>query len=259
MAANSRGTASGASRPARPASPTGTPRSARPDAPRRGEGDRLVGKEKPTPRASGGAGAPRRPQKPVAARETHSPDTESVSAYAVGAPLNRNFGLLQTTTARVVVLALTLAICAVIVTPVLRNYFKQYNANNAIRTDIQQQQAINEELRNELARWEDDKYVIAQARERLTFVFPGETPYRVMGWDDADLEEVTGSATETPALFPDQDVPWYEDLWQSVQRTGALVQSDGESADDTVQDGTTGSSGDNDEEPDVADTNGSSN
>ncbi len=153
-----------------------------------------------------------------------------------------------------VVLALTLAICAVIVTPVLRNYFKQYNANNAIRADIEQQQAINEDLRNELARWEDDKYVIAQARERLTFVFPGETPYRVMGWNDADLDDVPGATTDTPALFPDQDVAWYEDLWQSIQRTGTLLESGEPTEDEVSEDDAAGSGAEDDEEPEGATT-----
>jgi hypothetical protein len=113
-------------------------------------------------------------------------------------------------------------VCAVIVTPVLRNYFKQYNANNVIRAEIAKQQTFNDDLRNELDRWNDDKYVIAQARERLTFVFPGETPYRVMGWDPEDLAETTASAG-TPALFPDQQKPWYEELFDSVKQTGDLI------------------------------------
>lgn len=141
---------------------------------------------------------------------------------------------------------IVIGICAVILTPVLRNYFKQYNANNAIKAEISKQQAINEELRNELDRWQDDKYVIAQARERLTFVFPGESPYRVMGWDSQDLEAIEES--QGPTLFPNQDVPWYENLWQSVQKTGNL-------SDDTssaVRNGTqSGEQGESDgEEPD---------
>lgn len=146
----------------------------------------------------------------------------NVSAYAVGAPLNRNFGLLHTAGARITVFAITIAICAVIVTPVLRNYFKQYNANNAIRAEITAQKATNDELRNDLARWDDDKYVIAQARERLTFVFPGETPYRVMGWDESDLDGAA-PAESTPALFPDQNKPWYEVLLESVTDAGKLA------------------------------------
>lgn len=127
---------------------------------------------------------------------------------------------------------IVLGICAIILTPVLRNYFKQYNANNAIKAEISKQQAINEQLRNELDRWKDDKYVIAQARERLTFVFPGESPYRVMGWDSKEIEELAESSG--PALFPDQDMPWYENLWQSVQKSGNL-------SDETTSAVTTGS------------------
>ncbi|WP_435298411.1 septum formation initiator family protein [Timonella sp. A28] len=150
----------------------------------------------------------------------------NVSAYAVGSPLNRNYGFLQTAGSRAVALVLVLGLCAVILTPVLRDFIKQYNELSELRTDIEEQQAHNDELRNELKRWEDEKFVIAQARERLTFVFPGETPYRVMGWHP---EEIEVPQDKEPALFPDQKAPWYESVWNSVEKAGNLGQ--GEEAD----------------------------
>lgn len=127
----------------------------------------------------------------------------------------------QNTTVRIVALVSCAIIALVILAPVARNYIKQYNANSDLKAQIAAQQAENEELRNNLSRWEDNNYVIAQARERLTFVFPGETPYRVMGWDSQDLEEIAPENT-SPALFPDQKMPWYEELLGSVQQSGAI-------------------------------------
>jgi len=111
-------------------------------------------------------------------------------------------------------------VCLVIVVPVTRNYIKQYNELKDIRIQIAEQQAKNDALRNKISRWDDDSYVIAQARERLTFVFPGETPYKIMGWDGGDNGPTT--TDEDPALFPDQEVPWYDFMWQSIEKAGNL-------------------------------------
>lgn len=110
----------------------------------------------------------------------------------------------------------------VVLAPVARNYVKQYNANADISEQIAEQQSKNESLRNELSRWEDDSYVIAQARERLTFVFPGETPYRVMGWDPEDLTSVGDIPMQPAAVESSKKVPWYEDVLGSIQRSADL-------------------------------------
>ena len=115
-------------------------------------------------------------------------------------------------------------VCLVIVVPVTRNYIKQYNELKDLRIQIAEQQAKNDALRNKISRWDDDSYVIAQARERLTFVFPGETPYKIMGWDGGDSGPTT--TDEDPALFPDQEVPWYDFMWQSIEKAGNLGAAD---------------------------------
>ena len=46
----------------------------------------------------------------------------------------------------------------------------------------------------EVARWSDPAYIEAQARDRLFYVYPGDTSYLVLGGD-------------TSPLIPDDDVP----------------------------------------------------
>ena len=65
-----------------------------------------------------------------------------------------------------------------------------------------------EGLRAELKDWEDPAFVIAQARSRLHFVFPGEVGYVVLGEDDRPIvpeEQRT-----------DEQSPWYSRLWDST-------------------------------------------
>lgn len=88
----------------------------------------------------------------------------------------RASGLLHTGTSRLVVLSLVILVCVSLLVPVVRNYMKQYNQLAELDEQITAQQTTNAELTNELRRWEDDNFVIAQARERLTFVFPGKHP-----------------------------------------------------------------------------------
>lgn len=148
---------------------------------------------------------------------------ENVAAYEVGAPLNRNFGLFHNASVRLLALTAMVIVAVVIITPVARNYMKQYNANADIQQQIAEQQTKNEALRNDVSRWEDDSYVIAQARERLTFVFPGETPYRVMGWDPEDLSDGDSLPVQKNSdAVPRNKVPWYEDVFGSIAKSGEL-------------------------------------
>jgi cell division protein FtsB len=139
--------------------------------------------------------------------------------------MDRGTGILNSRAARRILVAAVLAVCLLVVLPVMRNYIKQYNELSDLRAQIAQEQAKNKALSNELARWDDESYVIAQARERLTFVFPGETPYKVMGWEDEDV--VVPQDEKDPDLFPEQKVPWYQSMWMSIEKAGTL----GEEAD----------------------------
>jgi cell division protein FtsB len=68
------------------------------------------------------------------------------------------------------------------------------------------------ELQEQLTRQSDPAYAERQARERLTYVLPGDRLVIV-----ADGSSVEGDAGTIPAAGPAADpVPWYEGLLQSV-------------------------------------------
>jgi len=70
--------------------------------------------------------------------------------------------------------------------------------------------------------------VRAQARERLSFVMPGEKAFRVI---DPETVPDTPPAAAGPASVLDSGstLPWYANVWESVQVAGSTpVTSDNE-------------------------------
>lgn len=120
---------------------------------------------------------------------------------------------------RVAILLLVIALAVAVALPSVRAYINQQETLGALRAEAQAGRDEVEDLTAEVARWEDPAYVIAQARERLTYVFPGETPYRVV-----DAEVIDGPADGSPAAEREPATlagqPWYERLWGSVVEAG---------------------------------------
>ena len=127
-------------------------------------------------------------------------------------------------TVRSAVLVLVALMAFVLVTPTAVQFLKQRDDLLALRAQVDETRAHNAELTNELDRWKDDKYVIAQARERLTFVFPGETPYRVIDPESVveQTDPATGQVVQDGAVTSGLDVeqPWYSTVWDTVQVAG---------------------------------------
>lgn len=127
-------------------------------------------------------------------------------------------------TVRAAVLFLVTLMGFILIMPTALQYAKQRTDNQLLAAQLAKNQANNVELENERNRWQDPKYVIAQARERLTFVFPGEVPYRVIDPDsvvetpDVDANTPITDGAVTTGLTGSQ--PWYSTIWESVQIAG---------------------------------------
>jgi cell division protein FtsB len=114
---------------------------------------------------------------------------------------------------RVVVLATILVLLAVTLVPTLRSYLRQQGEIDALREQVTNQRAQVGELQKEQARWNDDAYVMQQARERLKFVKVGEKSYSVI--DGAASAKALPGVAKAPASASDH--PWYGQLWESVR------------------------------------------
>ena len=113
-------------------------------------------------------------------------------------------------TGRAAILILVLAALVVTLAIPLRAWLAQRAEIAALEADVASAQERVASLQAELADWEDPAFVVAQARSRLHFVFPGEVGYVVLGEDD---RPVAPQAEEDP----DQGA-WYSRLWESARQ-----------------------------------------
>ncbi|MGI8310013.1 FtsB family cell division protein [Saccharopolyspora hattusasensis] len=117
-------------------------------------------------------------------------------------------------TRRAAGLAMLVCVMALSVSVPLRTYLSQ-------RAELAQQEQQQAELTQQVRELEqrkaelsDPAQVEAEARARLGYVRPGETPYIV--------EVPTEPAAPPPPVAPAEDgAPWYEDLWNSVMGKGS--------------------------------------
>ncbi len=111
---------------------------------------------------------------------------------------------------RAIVLALVISVVALTLAMPVRTYFAQH-------AEFDQLRASNDQLRSEVTDYQqkvneqgDPAYIEAQARERLQFVRPGETPL-VMMFPGDDARRAAQQRAEEYARNP-----WYGNLWESV-------------------------------------------
>jgi len=122
------------------------------------------------------------------------------------------------------VLFLVILIAFIVLAPTLRAFIAQAEQQRDLTSQIEAAEERNAELQRTLDRWEDPAFVQAQARERLGFVYPGETAYRVV-----DPETVTGEEVESdqeddgPVIVP-QVGPWYITVTDSIRVAGEVGQ-----------------------------------
>jgi cell division protein FtsB len=111
-------------------------------------------------------------------------------------------------TGRAAVLALVVcALVAALAYP-MRQYIAQRSQIDQQRAAQQQAQRQVDELRREKARWQDPAYVAAQARERLHFAYPGDTPFTAVN--------PSPTPTTSPTAQQQASQPWYQSLLGSL-------------------------------------------
>lgn len=124
-------------------------------------------------------------------------------------------------TRRALVMLVVLVVLVISFGGSLRIYLSQQHDLAVAEQQIRERSAQIAELETELARWNDPDYVRAQARERLGWVMPGETGYRVVGPDGKPLGG--GVVIESEQVLPagEHEPVWWDRLWGSVQTADA--------------------------------------
>jgi cell division protein FtsB len=117
----------------------------------------------------------------------------------------------QTTTRRAAILVTIVAALALSIAVPLRTYLSQRD-EVAVQERLQaERRAQVQQLIERKAQLSDPAQIQAEARRRLRYVMPGETPYMVQLPGDTGVE--SGSQPTAPA-GPEQ--PWFQSLWDSI-------------------------------------------
>ena len=102
--------------------------------------------------------------------------------------------------------------------------------------DLEKQNAATKaslsQMKQDLKRWDDPAYVRAQARDRLYYVMPGEISFLVMGAENIDPSDASGTVeaalaasrntTELSSKVSSTKSNWTKNLVDTVVRAGVL-------------------------------------
>ncbi len=125
-------------------------------------------------------------------------------------------------TSRATVLVLVLCSLVAILAYPTRQFISQRSEINAQRVKAEQARLQVEALRKERARWQDPEYVKAQARSRLHYALPGETPFvSVDPAPSGAAQQPPGAAQSAKAAAAGK--PWYASIWDSVDAADAAA------------------------------------
>ncbi|MBW4719148.1 septum formation initiator family protein [Saccharothrix sp. SC076] len=118
----------------------------------------------------------------------------------------------MTGTRRAALLAMVVCALALSIAVPLRTYLAQREELREANASQESLRAAVQQLERRKKELADPAHLEAEARRRLHYVRPGETPYAVELPGDADRE----LDEERPAAAPAADKAWYEQLWDSV-------------------------------------------
>ncbi len=121
-------------------------------------------------------------------------------------------------TSRAAVLVLVLAALMVSYASSLRAYVEQRRHIGALHERIERSEQHIADLKREKQRWEDDAYVISQARARFAFGFPGEVGYRVVDEDGKPLDQERSLSDPKPLEDPEPE--WWQTTMTSIDEAG---------------------------------------
>jgi len=110
-------------------------------------------------------------------------------------------------------------VLALLILPYFQKWLIQRSEIEAARADLAKSQQEVAGLETERARWLDNDYIKAQARDRLNYVMPGEIGLVVDDPDKSDTTPKTPNTEATP-VPGGGDRPWYSDMWLSAQVAG---------------------------------------
>ena len=120
------------------------------------------------------------------------------------------------TARRAAILAAVVCVLTLTIAGPVRTYFAQRTEMKQLAASEATLRAQIQNLEQQKAKLADPVVIAAQARERLGFVMPVDTPYQVQ------LPPGAVGPTDqpgSPAAKPSSSGPWYTSLWRTVADT----------------------------------------
>ena len=111
-----------------------------------------------------------------------------------------------------------LVLAVVVLAPTIAAFAQQRQQIAELRAAVSEQEEEVQRLRDERERWNDETFIMTQARERLYYVMPGEVSYLVID-DRAEAAKVDGTA-EVAAEVTESRGDWMRTLLDSVMVAG---------------------------------------
>lgn len=128
------------------------------------------------------------------------------------------------------VMMVVLVLAVVVLAPSLRTYAEQRQQISQLSASVADQKAEVDQLTSQRERWNDRTYVTTQARERLSYVLPGDISFLVIN----DLPAVAPLEAETAPLsttIQSTTIDWLGSLFASTMTAGLAPQAAAPSTD----------------------------
>jgi cell division protein FtsB len=178
---------------------------------------------------------PKRPQqmssqpKPVLPQPSKRPQTQRQPAQrqpAVSAPETPTGGWLRGIrfSGFSFVMMLILVLAVVILAPSLRTYAEQRQQISQLSAAVADQQDEVDRLTSQRERWNDRTYVTTQARERLSYVLPGDISFLVIN-DLPVAAPLEAEAAPVSSNIQSTKIDWLGSLFASTMTAGLAPQA----------------------------------
>ncbi|TFC50978.1 MULTISPECIES: septum formation initiator family protein [unclassified Cryobacterium] len=114
-----------------------------------------------------------------------------------------------------------LVLAVVVLAPSVRTYAEQRKQIDQLSDTVAAQQDSVDDLKAERERWNDRTFVTTQARDRLSYVLPGDISFLVINDSGASVDDAADTAPISTAI-QDTEVDWVDSVFRSVM-TSALA------------------------------------
>jgi cell division protein FtsB len=116
-----------------------------------------------------------------------------------------------------------LVLAVIVLAPSLRTYAEQRQQIDDLRASVAAQEADVDNLKDERERWNDRTFVTTQARDRLSYVMPGDVSFLVLNDTGATVDGSADTANVSAAI-QDTEVDWVDSVFRSVMTAGLAPQ-----------------------------------